>query len=88
MSASGMLLPSSLVNASVAKQNVGEGNLQSMGGYVLVMTVASVIEPFLSQQHRDSMSKVKDLYSLVCRICVWFVELLLCSHTWHLLFHT
>ncbi|XP_019175610.1 PREDICTED: glyoxysomal processing protease, glyoxysomal isoform X2 [Ipomoea nil] len=58
LSASGMLLPSSLVNASVAKQNVGEGNLQSMGGYVLVMTVASVIEPFLSQQHRDNMSKL------------------------------
>nr|GME13717.1 glyoxysomal processing protease, glyoxysomal isoform X2 [Ipomoea batatas] len=63
LSASGMLLPRSLVNASVAKQNVGEGNLQSMGGYVLVMTVASVIEPFLSQQHRDSMSKGKEAYT-------------------------
>lgn len=83
-----MLLPSSFVNASVVKLIAGEGNLQSLGGYGLVMTVASVIEPFLSQQHRDSMLKVRDLHSLVSRICVWLRELLLCSHMWCLLADT
>ncbi|XP_059291523.1 glyoxysomal processing protease, glyoxysomal isoform X2 [Lycium ferocissimum] len=59
LSASGMLLPSSFVNASVSKQILGENKLQSIGGHFLVLTVASVIEPFVIQQDRGSISKDK-----------------------------
>ncbi|VFQ58873.1 unnamed protein product [Cuscuta campestris] len=58
LSASGMLLPRSFVKASVSKQFEGEGDLQSGGGCVLVITVASVLEQFLSQQHRDNVSQL------------------------------
>ncbi|VFQ78479.1 unnamed protein product [Cuscuta campestris] len=58
LSASGMLLPRSFVKASVAKQFEGEGDLQSGGGCILVITVASVLEQFLSQQYRDNMSQL------------------------------
>ncbi|XP_060193182.1 glyoxysomal processing protease, glyoxysomal isoform X2 [Lycium barbarum] len=54
-----MLLPSSFVNASVSKQIPGENKLQSIGGHFLVLTVASVIEPFVVQQDRGSISKDK-----------------------------
>ncbi|PHU26219.1 hypothetical protein BC332_04551 [Capsicum chinense] len=59
LSASGMLLPSSFVNASVSKQIQGESKLQSFGGHVLVLTVASVIEPFVVQLDRGDISKDK-----------------------------
>lgn len=58
LSASGMLLPSSFVNGSVSEQIQGESKLQSIGGHVLVLTVASVIEPFVVQQDRSDISKV------------------------------
>lgn len=58
LSASGMLLPSSFVNASVYKQIQGDSKLQFSGGHVLVLTVASVIEPFIVQQDRSDISKV------------------------------
>ncbi|CAN4078906.1 unnamed protein product [Withania somnifera] len=55
-----MLLPSSFVNASVSKQIQGETKLQPFGGrHVLVLTVASVIEPFVVQQDRGDISKDK-----------------------------
>ncbi|OIT27393.1 PREDICTED: glyoxysomal processing protease, glyoxysomal [Nicotiana attenuata] len=59
LSASGMLLPSSFVNASVSKQIQGESKLHSFGGHFLVLTVASVIEPFVVQQDRGDISKDK-----------------------------
>lgn len=60
LSASGMLLPSSFVNASVSKQIQGETKLQSFGGHhVLVLTVASIIEPFVVPQDRGDISKDK-----------------------------
>ncbi|KAK4347178.1 hypothetical protein RND71_033517 [Anisodus tanguticus] len=59
LSASGMLLPSSIMNASVSKQIQGESKLQSIGGHILVLTVASVIEPFVVQQDRGGISKDK-----------------------------
>ncbi|XP_055803888.1 glyoxysomal processing protease, glyoxysomal isoform X1 [Solanum dulcamara] len=59
LSASGMLLPSSFVNASVSKQIQGDSKLQFSGGHDLVLTVASVIEPFVVQQDRSDISKDK-----------------------------
>nr|XP_016490892.1 PREDICTED: glyoxysomal processing protease, glyoxysomal-like isoform X3 [Nicotiana tabacum] len=59
LSASGMLLPSSFVNASVSKQIQGESKLHSFGGHFLVLTVGSVIEPFVVQQDRGDISKDK-----------------------------
>ncbi|CAH9114191.1 unnamed protein product [Cuscuta epithymum] len=58
LSASGMLLPDSFVIASACRQIAGESNLQIGAGYVLVITVASVLEQFLIQQHRDIMSEL------------------------------
>ncbi|XP_044462131.1 glyoxysomal processing protease, glyoxysomal-like isoform X2 [Mangifera indica] len=45
LSASGMLLPNNIYDADVAERNWGVNGL--------VVTVASVIEPFLSMQHRE-----------------------------------
>ncbi|TMW90165.1 hypothetical protein EJD97_016120 [Solanum chilense] len=59
LSASGMLLPSSFVNGSVSEQIQGESKLQSIGGHLLVLTVASVIEPFVVQQDTSDISKDK-----------------------------
>ncbi|XP_017978709.1 PREDICTED: glyoxysomal processing protease, glyoxysomal isoform X2 [Theobroma cacao] len=54
LSASGMLLPDTLYNTEVAKciwDSDGDQNL------MLVMTVASVVEPFLTIQHRENLSQ-------------------------------
>ncbi|KAL5575381.1 hypothetical protein UlMin_017080 [Ulmus minor] len=53
LSASGMLLPSTLYDSAVAKQVCGDGDRSP----VLVVTVASLVEPFLSQQHRNGISQ-------------------------------
>lgn len=45
LSASGMLLPCNIFDAEVAERNWGVNGL--------VVTVASVVEPFLSLQHRE-----------------------------------
>ncbi|PON61385.1 Peptidase S1C [Trema orientale] len=50
LSASGMLLPHTLYDYAVAKQLCGDGD----DFPVLVVTVASVVEPFLSVQHREN----------------------------------
>ncbi|KAI3697873.1 hypothetical protein L6452_30972 [Arctium lappa] len=52
LSASGMVLPSSFNVGPVAEQISSEP-------MSLVLTVASIIEPFLSSKHRDLMSQVK-----------------------------
>ncbi|KAK8514054.1 hypothetical protein V6N12_008773 [Hibiscus sabdariffa] len=54
LSASGMLLPDTLYNTEVAKRIWGTDNGRSS---MLVMTVASVIEPFLTIQHRGNLSE-------------------------------
>lgn len=55
LSASGMLLPSSLFDPAIAKQIIGD-NHASLPDSAFVMTVASVIEPFLST--RDNLTQV------------------------------
>ena len=54
LSASGMLLPDTLYDGEVAKRLYGQDNQCP----VLVVTVASVVEPFLSLQHRQNIAKV------------------------------
>ena len=54
LSASGLLLPDTLYDADLANR-ILEGKSQGLG---LVVTVASVIEPFLSSKHRESISQV------------------------------
>lgn len=53
LSASGMLLPDSLRNYSIANNHIGGGD-----NVTLVVTVASVLEPFLSKQSRENVSQV------------------------------
>ncbi|XP_050287045.1 glyoxysomal processing protease, glyoxysomal isoform X1 [Quercus robur] len=53
LSASGMLLPDTLYDGEVAKGLYGQDNQCP----VLVVTVASVVEPFLSLQHRQNIAK-------------------------------
>ncbi|OMO65200.1 hypothetical protein COLO4_31438 [Corchorus olitorius] len=54
LSASGMLLPDTLYNTEVAKSILDSDSGQNL---MLVMTVASVIEPFLTIQHRENRSQ-------------------------------
>ncbi|XP_024159587.1 glyoxysomal processing protease, glyoxysomal isoform X1 [Rosa chinensis] len=54
ISASGMLLPETLYDGEVANQLCGGGSDRSPA---LVVTVASVVEPFLSLQHRESLAQ-------------------------------
>ena len=54
LSASGLLLPDTLYDADLATR-ILETKSQGLG---LVVTVASVIEPFLSSKHRESISLV------------------------------
>lgn len=55
LSASGMLVPDTLFDdTQVAKLLYGDNS----EGRVLVLTVASVVEPFLSPQHRHSIPQV------------------------------
>ncbi|KAJ6738194.1 SERINE PROTEASE-RELATED [Salix koriyanagi] len=53
LSASGLLLPDTLYDADLANR-ILESKSQGLG---LVVTVASVIEPFLSSKHRESISQ-------------------------------
>ncbi|KAJ6707088.1 SERINE PROTEASE-RELATED [Salix viminalis] len=53
LSASGLLLPDTLYDADLANR-ILETKSQGLG---LVVTVASVIEPFLSSKHRESISQ-------------------------------
>lgn len=55
LSASGFLLPDTLYDAEVAKRLCGHND----GCRVLVVTVASVVEPFLSLQHRENFAEVE-----------------------------
>ncbi|KAE8728781.1 Mitochondrial arginine transporter BAC1 [Hibiscus syriacus] len=54
LSASGMFLPDTLYNTEVAKRIWDTNNGRNS---MLVMTVASVIEPFLTIQHRKNLSQ-------------------------------
>lgn len=58
LSASGMLLPNNIYDADVAERNWGVNGL--------VVTVASVFEPFLSMQHRE-----KNVFQ-VSTLSFWF----------------
>ncbi|CAK8534298.1 unnamed protein product [Lathyrus sativus] len=51
LSASGLLVPDSLCDTQVAKRLYGD----KFEDRVLVVTVASVVEPFLSPQHRENI---------------------------------
>ncbi|XP_011043412.1 PREDICTED: glyoxysomal processing protease, glyoxysomal-like isoform X1 [Populus euphratica] len=53
LSASGLLLPDTLYDADLANR-ILEGKSQGLG---LVVTVASVVEPFLSSKHREGISQ-------------------------------
>lgn len=55
LSASGMLLPDTLYDSAIAKHLLGERDRSP----VLVVTVASIIEPFLAQQQKESISQVQ-----------------------------
>ncbi|KAA8515230.1 hypothetical protein F0562_018540 [Nyssa sinensis] len=59
LSASGMLLPGSFSVAPIAKQFRSENETQSLLSCALVVTVASIVEPFLLQQHRGNVSQAK-----------------------------
>ncbi|XP_027353322.1 glyoxysomal processing protease, glyoxysomal [Abrus precatorius] len=52
LSASGVLLPDTLVDSQVARRLYGDYYNEDR---VLVVTVASVVEPFLSSQHRENI---------------------------------
>jgi len=54
LSASGLLVPEAFCDAQVAKGLYGD----NFEGRVLVVTVASVVEPFLSPQHRQNIPQV------------------------------
>lgn len=54
LSASGLLLPDTLYDAELANR-ILEAKSQGLG---LVVTVASVVEPFLSSKHREGISQV------------------------------
>lgn len=54
LSASGMLVPDTLYDAQVAARLYGD----NCKDRVLVVTVASVVEPFLSPQQRENIPQV------------------------------
>ncbi|KAB2078037.1 hypothetical protein ES319_A06G133700v1 [Gossypium barbadense] len=54
LSASGMLLPDTLYNTEVVKCIWDTDSGQNL---MLVMTVASLVEPFLTIQHRENLSQ-------------------------------
>lgn len=56
ISASGMLLPNTLYDSDVAQQLFGGDSERSPA---LVVTVASIVEPFLSLQHREGLTQVE-----------------------------
>ncbi|CAN8304032.1 unnamed protein product [Cochlearia groenlandica] len=53
LSASGMLFPSNVLNGEVVSKLM----LEAGKDIALVLTVASVVEPFLTSRHRDSVSQ-------------------------------
>lgn len=54
LSASGMLVPDTLCDTQVAMRLYGD----NFEGRILVVTVASVVEPFLSPLHRENIPQV------------------------------
>ena len=54
LSASGMLIPDTLYDTEVVRHLYGK----DCEGMVLVVTVASVVEPFLSLQQRENVTQV------------------------------
>lgn len=54
LSASGMLLPDTLYDAEVAKRLYGHNDRCP----ALVLTVASIVEPFLTLEHREKIAEV------------------------------
>ena len=65
LSASGMLIPANLYDTEVAKHLYGD----LCEGMCLVVTVASVVEPFLSPQQRGNVSQVGA--NVICIIIDW-----------------
>ncbi|KAI9077002.1 hypothetical protein K1719_041078 [Acacia pycnantha] len=61
LSASGMLIPANLYDTEVAKHLYGD----LCEGMCLVVTVASVVEPFLSPQQRDNVSQLQGRPELI-----------------------
>ncbi|XP_059658927.1 glyoxysomal processing protease, glyoxysomal isoform X2 [Cornus florida] len=59
LSSSGMLLPGSFRFTPKSLQIGGDVDGRSLPGLALVVTVASIIEPFLSPQHRENISQAK-----------------------------
>nr|DAD21000.1 TPA_asm: hypothetical protein HUJ06_022463 [Nelumbo nucifera] len=57
LSASGMLLPNSFSEFSIFKHALGGIYRKSSSGLALVVTVASIMEPFLSLQYRESAAQ-------------------------------
>lgn len=57
LSASGMLVPKVLYGSGLASRVLGNDNWSG----ALVVTVASVVEPFLSLWHRENNSKVENI---------------------------
>ena len=60
-----MLLPDTLYNTEVAKCIWDSDGGQNL---MLVMTVASIVEPFLTIQHRENLSQVVILTIFFCII--------------------
>lgn len=54
LSASGMLVPDPLCDTQVARRLYGD----NFEGRILVLTVASLVEPFLSPLHRENIPQV------------------------------
>lgn len=69
LSASGMLLPDALYSSEAAKRVLNCDSGQSLA---LVVTVASVVEPFLSAEHRENMSQVEDVVDWI--LVVLFID--------------
>lgn len=65
LSASGMLFPAFSRNVSTAKQIGEKENTSSLQAPLMVFTVASVIESFLSQQYRENILKVNLLNAFI-----------------------
>ena len=66
LSASGMLLPHTLYDSAVAEQLCDHGDRFP----VLVVTVASIVEPFLSVQHRQNNISQVEIIQLCCSCLV------------------
>lgn len=69
LSASGMLLPDNLYDAEVAKRLCSYNDRCP----VLVVTVASIVDPFLSLQHRENIAQVE---AFIIDINDWLIFIL------------